>query len=162
MGEGMQLATAISILISVTALAVAILSAHYTRRQSKAADRQVKIMEDDVAERKERDDEDESWAQRYEDLQRKLTRINPRTQVLEPENGNNTWIYSTMYADPKFRANVERFIVELDASQTLFLPRKPQPYELRSTTMRETIQRAESELARFIKEHPFCKQHLCG
>lgn len=106
--------------------------------------------------------EDDDWVQRYEDLQTKLVRINPRLQVLEPGNEDNTWIYSTMYPDPKFRANVETYIIEVNAPGNLFLPRKPQPHEFRSRSMRETIQRAEAEMDKFVKEHPFCKQHLLG
>jgi hypothetical protein len=95
-------------------------------------------------------------------LSRKLLRINPRLQVFEPGQKNNTWIYTTLYPDPKLRLNIENFIIEVNGSGNLFLPRKPQPHEFRSPTMRETIERAEAEMERFINEHPFCNQHLYG
>ncbi len=123
---------------------------------------QTAMMAQDIAGRKNRDSEDDSWAQRFENLQQKILRINPNLQVQEPDNKNTTWIYSTMYGDPRLKVDIESFIVEVNASGTLFLPRKPQPHEFRSARMRETIQRAESELERFIKEHPFCRQHLLG
>ena len=73
-----------------------------------------------------------------------------------------TWIYTTMYLDPKFRVEVENYIVQLDPAGTIFLPRKPQPYEFRSPRMRETIENAETLMLKFIQEHHFCKQHLLG
>ena len=124
--------------------------------------RQTAMMAQDISDRKKRDEEDDSWAQRFEGLSRTLLRINPQLQVLEPGQKNATWIYTTMYADPKLRVNIENFIVARNDPGTLFLPRKPQPHEFRSPTMRETIERAEVEMGRFIKEHPFCKQHLLG
>lgn len=123
--------------------------------------RQTAMMAQDIGDRKKREEEDDSWAQRFEGLSRKLLRINPQLQVLEPGQKNPTWIYTTMYTDPKLRVNIENFIVARDCG-TLFLPRKPQPHEFRSAAMRETIERAEAEMDRFIKEHPFCKQHLLG
>jgi hypothetical protein len=124
--------------------------------------RQTAIMAQDIADRKKRDNEDDGWAQRFENLQRKILRINPNLQIQEPGFKNTTWIYSTMYGDPKLKVDIESFIVDVNPSGTLFLPRKPQPHEFRSTRMRETIQRAEAEMDRFINEHPFCKQHLLG
>ena len=117
-------------------------------------------MAQDISDRKKRDAEDDSWAQRFEALSRRLLRINPQLQVLEPGQKNATWIYTTMYTDPKIRVNIESFIVERNGPGTGFLPRKPQPHEFRSLTMRETIERAEAEMDRFIKEHPALSKNL--
>jgi hypothetical protein len=67
-----------------------------------------------------------------------------------------------MYPNPKFRVDVENYIVQLDPAATIFLPRKPQPYEFRSQQMRETIEKSGELMERFVQEHPFCKQHLFG
>ncbi len=124
--------------------------------------RQTEMMERDINDRKTRDAEDDQWAQRFETLSTKLRRINPRTQVQEPRATSTTWIYTTMYTDPKFRVDVENYIVQLDAAGNIFLPRKPQPHELRSQRMRETIETAEALMQKFVQEQPFCKQHLLG
>lgn len=113
-----------------------------------------------LADQKKRDMEDDLWAQRFERLKRTLVRINPLLQVHEPGQKNPTCIYVTMYPDPKLRLNIENFIVRTNGPGSAFLPRTPEPYEFRSPVMRETIQRAETEMDKFIKEHPFCKQHL--
>lgn len=131
----------------------------YVRHQTELARRQTEMMAQDIADRKKRDTEDDSWAQRFETLQRILLRISPTLQVKEPGNTNTTHIYPTML-DSKLRTNIERMIIEVDAGQTHFSPREPQPHQLRLPTMRETIEKAEAEMHEFIKEHPFCKQHL--
>lgn len=137
-------------------------SLFYVRDQVQLAQSQLELMQNDINQRRRRDEEDDSWASRFESLSRKLLRINPVLQVLEPAQRNATWIYTTMYPDPKLRLNIESFIVEMNPSCTLFLPRKPQPHEFRSVAMRETIEAAEAQMERFIGEHPFCRQHLLG
>lgn len=124
--------------------------------------RQTKLLVEDISDRKKRNKEDDSWSQRFENLQRKLLRINPRLQVQEPGNTKTTWIYTTMYPDRNLRLNIENFIIEVNAPGNLFLPRKPQPHEFRSISMRETIERAEAEMEKFVHDHPFCEQHLTG
>jgi hypothetical protein len=114
-----------------------------------------------IYDRKKQDAEDEQWAQRLEALSAKLRRINPLFMVQEPGMGL-TQICPTMYPDPKFRVDVEAYIVQLDPAGTIFLPRKPQAYDFRSQRMRETIEKAETLMQKFIQEHPFCKQHLLG
>jgi len=137
-------------------------SLFYSRSQAELAQKQLDLMQKDIADRKKKDNEDEAWTVRFSELSRRLLRINPRIQVREPGTEKNTWLYLDMYPDVKLRLNIENFIIEVDAARNLFLPRKPQPHELRSMAMRETIEQAESEMARFIKEHSFCKQHLYG
>lgn len=134
----------------------------YVRHQTELTRLQTEMMERDINDRKKQDAEDNQWAQRYELLSTKLRRINPRLQVQEPGVNGGTWIYTTMYLDPKFRVEVENYIVQLDPAGAIFLPRKPQPYEFRSPRMRETIEKAETLMQKFIQEHPFCKQHLLG
>jgi hypothetical protein len=135
---------------------------YYGRQQKELARKQTEMMVRDIEDRKKRDAEDDEWSWRFEELSTKLRRINPRLQVREPGQQNATWIYTTMYLDPKFRVDIEQYIVALDPAGAIFLPRKPQPYEFRSPRMRETIERAEAEMEKFINEHSFCKQHLYG
>jgi hypothetical protein len=134
----------------------------YVRRQTALARRQTELMEREINDRKKQDIENDDWAQRLETLSNKLRRINPRLQVQEPGVVGLTWIYTAMYPDPKFRLDIENYIVQLDPANTIFLPRKPQPYELRILRMRETIEKAEVLMQNFIQEHPFCRQHLFG
>ena len=119
-------------------------------------------MEREINDRRKQDIEDDQSAQRFEAVNTKLRRINPRLQVQEPGVAGPTWIYTMMYPDPKFRVDVENYIVQLDPAGTIFLPRKPQAYEFRSPRMRETIEKAETLMQKFVQEHPFCKQHLLG
>jgi hypothetical protein len=137
-------------------------SLFYVRHQTELARRQTEMMERDFNDRKKQNAEDDQWAQRFEALSTKLRRINPNLQVQEPGVTGATWIYSTMYPDPKLMANIESYIVQIDPARTRFLPRIAQPYEFRSPQMRETIEKAETLMQKFLQEHPFCKQHLLG
>jgi hypothetical protein len=134
----------------------------YGYDQIKLVRKQIELMQQDIKDRKEQEAEDDTWAFRFEELGSKLCRINPSLQVREPGNQNTTWVYATMYPDPKFRIDVETFIVKADSATTVFLPRSPQPHEFRSPRMRETIAKSEALMEQFIKEHPFCRQHLYG
>jgi len=134
----------------------------YVRHQTELARKQTEMMENDIKERKEQGAEDDRWAYRFEELSAKLRRISPNMQVKEPKQINVTYLYGTMYPDPKFRIDVESFIVLLDSSKSVFLPRSPQPHEFRSPKMRETIAKGEALMEQFVKEHPTCKQHLYG
>lgn len=149
-------------LFGIVGVIVGVLGVLYGRRQAELARRQTEMIERDINDRKRQDAEDDQWAQRFEVLSTKLRRINPGLQVQEPGVNGATWIYTTMYLDAKFRVEVENYIVQLDPAGTIFLPRKPQPYEFRSPRMRETIEKAETLMEKFINEHPFCKQHLLG
>jgi hypothetical protein len=134
----------------------------YVRHQTELARRQTEMMERDINDRKKQGEEDDQWAQRFEALSTKIRRINPNLQVQEPGVTRTTWVYSTMYPDPKLKADIESYIVQLGPAGTTFLPRKPQPYEFRSRRMRETIEKAETLMEKFIREHPSCKQLLLG
>lgn len=122
--------------------------------------RQTNLMEQDIQDRKKQDAEDDKWADRFENLSNQLRKINPRLQVKEPGVTNATWVYLTIFTDPKFRVDIENYIVQMNPSETLFLPRKPQAYELRSPRMRETIEKAEALILKFKQEHPTVAQHL--
>jgi hypothetical protein len=124
--------------------------------------RQTKLMEEDIRDRKKQDAEDTDWSIRLEKVSNQLRQINPNLMVQEPGVKGPTQVYPTIFPDPKVRVAIETYIVELNPSKTLFLPRSPQPYEFRSPTMRQTIEKAEMLIQKFIQEHPFCKQHLLG
>ncbi|MGB9434569.1 MAG: hypothetical protein WBQ89_20160 [Candidatus Acidiferrum sp.] len=102
------------------------LSFFYARRQTELARHQTEMMEGDINDRKKQYAEDDQRAQRFGALSTKLRRINPRLQVQEPSVLGTTWIYTAMYPDPRFRVDVENYIVQLDLAATIFSPRKPQ------------------------------------
>jgi hypothetical protein len=122
--------------------------------------RQLSLLRQDIADRKKQEAEGAQWAERFEELSNKLLRINPRLEVQEPGVTGTTCIYLTMFPDPKFRLDVESLIVEVDLGRTVFMPRTPEPYQFRSKRMRETIEKAESLMAKFALVHPSCALHL--
>jgi len=158
----MFILTIIGIIVGIVGGLCGAVSLFYSRYQAALSNKQLDLTRKDIEDRKKKEAEDDSWNTRFEELSRKLLRINQQIQVREPGKDKNTWLYLDMYPDAKLRLNIENFIIKVDAPSTPFLPRKPQPHELRSAAMRETIAQAESEMERFIKEHPFCKQHLYG
>ena len=125
----------------------------YERRQTKLAER-------DIQDRRKQETDVGNWAQRFEKISNQLMRINPRLQVQEPDTKGVTWVYTTIFPDPKFRVDVQVYIVHLSESGTFFVRRKPQAYELRSRRMRETIKKAEALLLKFRQEHPRAAHHL--
>jgi hypothetical protein len=122
--------------------------------------RQLSLLRQDISERKKHEAEGARWAERFEELSTRLLRINPHLEVQEPGVTGTTCVYLTMFPDPKFRLDIESLIVEVDPSGALFMPRTPEPYEFRSKRMRETIERAESLMAKFALVHPSCALHL--
>ena len=122
--------------------------------------RQTNLMEQDIRDRKKQDAEDTDWSIRLEKVSNQLRQINPNLMVQEPGVKGPIQVYPTIFPDPKFRVTIETYIVEQNPSKTLFLPRSPQPYEFRSPTMRQTIERAESLIQKFRQEHPGAAHHL--
>jgi hypothetical protein len=130
-----------------------VLSYIVTRRQSS-------LLRQDIEDRKKREADDARWAERFDELSDKLLRINPQLEVQEPGVTGTTCIYLTMFPDPKFRFDIESLIVEVDQDRTVFMPRTPELCQFRSKRMRETIERAESLMAKFALVHPSCALHL--
>src|SRR6267142_1884906 len=125
----------------------------YTRQQTK-------LLAQDFRERKNQDSVDANWALRYEKVVSQLRNINPHLQVQEPGVNGATMMYTTIFPDHRFRADLEVYIIPLNASGTLFLPRSPRPDELRSPKLREVIAKAEQQLAEFRKSHPGAARNL--
>jgi len=151
-----------SVGIALAIAIIPILISLYALRVSLRTKAQLQVTQQDIANKKKQEDEDLKWAERFEELSSRLLRINPRIQVQEPGLKTPTWIYTTMYPDPKFRVDIENLIVNMDPYGVVFLPRTPEPHQLRSKRMRETIAKAETLMAQFISAHPFCEQHLVG
>jgi len=122
--------------------------------------RQLALLHRDISDRKKQEADDARWEQRFDELSARLLRITPNLEVQEPGVTGTTCIYLTMFPDPKFRLDIESLIVEVDPERTVFMPRTPEPYQFRSKRMRETIERAESLMAKFALVHPSCALHL--
>ena len=122
--------------------------------------RQTKVMSDDIRSRKQQEAEEIEWAARFELVMNQLLRINPLLQVQEPGASVPINLYQTIFPDLEFRKAVESYIVQLDRSQTQFLPRRPRPDELRSANMRKTLEKAETLLKAFRQNHPGAVHHL--
>jgi hypothetical protein len=125
----------------------------YTRQQ-------LKLMAQDIEERKHQDAQEADWALRYEKVVGQLRNINPHLQVQEPGVSGLTMMYTAIFPDARFRADLEIYVVPLNSSGTLFMPRSPRPDELRSPKMREIIAKAERQLGEFRKQHPGATHHL--
>jgi hypothetical protein len=156
-------ALAIPLVLSVIPILIALYALQVSLRAKKYAHEQVQLMQEqnkDIQERKNQDAIDADWAVRYEKVVNQLRKINPHLQVQEPGVTGTTMMYTTIFPDHRFRADLQTYIVPLDSSGTVFLPRSPRPDELRSPKMREIIANAEQKLIGFRKNHPFAAQHL--
>ena len=130
-------------------------SLYYSRRQTN-------VVVEDHNERKKQAEEDDHWAQRFDRLQSRLLRINQRLQVQVNNSGGLISLYMTMFADQELRLRVESTIVSSDAQHNMLFARRPSQLELRSSSMRDTIQRAEEAMDDIIKQFPAAGYHLLG
>src|ERR1700722_5144112 len=124
------------------------------------ARRQTRLIEEDLRNRQARDDEDRAWSIRFERVMNQILRVSPHLQVQEPGVHGLTMMYTSIFPDPVFRLAVESYLVQLDRTRTLFLPRSPRPDELRSKNLRETVEKAEFLLMDFRQKHPGAAHHL--
>jgi hypothetical protein len=154
---------AIALLLSVIPILIALYALQISLRAEKYSHEQVQLMQEqnkDIQERKNQDAIDADWAIRYEKVVNQLRKINPHVQVQEPGVTGTTMMYTTIFPDHRFRADLQTYIVPLDSSGTVFLPRSPRPDELRSPKMREIITKAEQLLGEFRKNHPAAARNL--
>jgi hypothetical protein len=79
-------------------------SLYYSRRQTN-------IVVQDYSARKRQSEDDDVWAQRFDKVQTRLLRINPRLQMQEPGNNELTNVYMTMFSDQRLRLDVETTII---------------------------------------------------
>jgi hypothetical protein len=117
-------------------------------------------MKADIARRNLQDADDSDWASRLESVVDQLRRINPQMMVQPPGETGPTMLYPTIFPTPKFRVEIETYIVHLDASRTQFVPISRQAYELRSSTLRATLAKAEILLQEFRQAHPNMARYL--
>jgi hypothetical protein len=120
----------------------------------------VRLMKADIARRNLQDADDSDWASRLESVVDQLRRINPQMMVQPPGETGLTMLYPTIFPNPKFRVEIETYIVHLDASRTQFVPISRQAYELRSSTLRATLAKAEILLQEFRQAHPNMARYL--
>jgi hypothetical protein len=122
--------------------------------------RQTKLMSDDIRSRKQETEDEIEWAARFERVMRQVLRINPYLQVKVAASETPINVYSTIFPNAEVRRVIQSYIVELDSSQTQFLPRRPRPDELRSASMRKVVEQAENSLQAFRERYPDAVHHL--
>ena len=101
------------------------------------ARKQTAFMEEQSRKQETQHKEELDWSERFERLARHLSHLTPTLTV------RNILLYDSIFPDPGFREALETYIVEADRMRTRFLPRNPQPDELRRKKLRETIIRGE-------------------
>lgn len=118
------------------------------------------IIETRVSKRQEKQDrEDHEWQLKHEAVALQLSRINPHLHVQYPDNSIRM-IYTDLFPDPRFRQAIEHYIIEADRSYTIFRPRKPAPYELRSPALRDTVTKTAAVLDACRKNNPKVAYHF--
>ena len=141
-------------IISVLALLSTLAGLYYARGQLREARKVREETVEALARQHEAEREESEWANRYERLVSQLTRINP-TLTVQPTGVPATQLYPSIFPDAKTREALQTYIIELTGSTTQFLRRpNPRPDELRLTSLRETIERAEQCMAEFQKQNP--------
>ena len=115
---------------------------------------QAQIAEEMKAKQNEQELEVNEWLVKHESVALRLAKINPGICVVEPGHNSFMTLYPTIFPDAKFREMVERYIVHVEKSGTVFAPRSPTELELRSPTLRQTVTKATEILDAFCKEHP--------
>lgn len=116
--------------------------------------KQTNIARTMAAKQDEHEREIHDWQLKHEAVATQLVKITPQVMMQEPGHNSFIMLYPTIFPDAKFRQAVETYIVELDGTKTSFIPRKPNPHELRSPALRQTVARATELLDAFRKDHP--------
>jgi hypothetical protein len=113
-----------------------------------------------ASKRQERQDrEDYEWQVKHEAVALALSRINPLYQVQYPDKVVRN-IYLDLFPDLEFRRAIEYYIIEPNASGTVFTPRKPAPHELRSSALRDTVTKVAAVLDELQRDNPSVAHHL--
>lgn len=144
----------LSYIIGIVGLLCGLAGLLYARIQTRYARQQTKLIEDDLRERKRGENQDSQWAERHERLANQLLKINPLLKI-QPPGVPLTCLWTSIFPDAKLREALQTYVVQLHSSQTEFVRRTPpRPDELRLSSLRETVTRAERCLAEFQKQNP--------
>ena len=133
-------------IVAVLALIVAGLSARWGFTQADIAQKMKAKLD-------EQEREVTDWLVKHETLALQLVKINPHLIIRRPD-GSSMCIYPTIFKDVKFRQKLERYIIQLNRSGSVFATRIPTELELRSPSLRETVTKANEILDAFAKRHP--------
>ena len=141
-------------LVAVLSFVAAVLGVRYGQAQARIA----KEMQEKQGEQER---EVNAWLVKHEKVALQIVRINPHLSVVEPGHNSFMGVYPTIFPEPKFREMVERYIVNVEKSGTIFTARSPTELELRSPALRETVTKAADLLDAFCKQYPdIAKSHL--
>jgi hypothetical protein len=134
-------------LVAVLSLLAGALGVSYGRAQARIAAAMKAKLDD-----QERDINE--WLVKHENVALRIAKINPNQSVMDPSHSYSMILYTTIFPDAKFREMIERYIVHVEKSGTVFSPRSPTDLGLRSNAFRETVTKATEMLDAFCKEHP--------
>jgi Na+-transporting NADH:ubiquinone oxidoreductase subunit NqrC len=114
---------------------------------------QAGITKDLKAKQEDQEREVNQWQMKHESVALRLANINPGLTVRLPA-GHDITLYPTIFPDVEFRKMIERYIVHVERSGTMFVPRSPTELELRSPALRETVTKTTEILDAFCKKNP--------
>jgi hypothetical protein len=122
--------------------------------------KQATIAEKDFTSRMDEQRLDAEWIERYEKLVRRLLRINPKQEVMDPYTKQTFVIFDEMFPIPLFRRTLLETVISLDHSGTRFVRKDLQPHELKQPYLRDKVAEAERYIAEFRKKHPRLPAYL--
>jgi len=105
------------------------------------------------AKQEDQEREVNQWQMKHESVALRLANINPGLTVRAPA-GHDVTLYPTIFPDVEFRKMIERYIVHMDETRTVFTPRSPTELELRGPALRETVTKTTEILDAFCKKNP--------
>jgi hypothetical protein len=135
------------IYLTVASLVAAAIAVFYAIKQTNIA-AAMKATQD------EEQREVRNWQLKHEAIATQLACINLQLTVQLPGTHHQTTLYSTVFPTAELRSRIETYIIELADNRTRFVPRKPTPHELRSPTLRQTVERASELLDQFKAHNP--------
>lgn len=141
-----------SLVVAVVALIVACLSAMYTKRQAESAGKQIRLMEEELAQKERSEAEERDWAERFKKLASQSTRINPGIRVQDSVSHQDRYLWDEAFNVDLQRA-LERYVVQKNNANTAFIQRNAGPHQLKISGMRDTIRKAEKAIEDFQKNN---------
>ena len=137
--------------LAVISTLVTILALYYAWRQTQLADRLAKKQE-------EQQREIYDWQVRHERVARIISKRPPHAMYAAP--GGLRCLYPAVFSAPDLRNDIERYVVEYaNNNRSLFVPRTPDELQLRSPSLRETVEKAERALQECKKNDPELYAH---
>jgi hypothetical protein len=102
----------------------------------------------------QQESEGRAWQERHEKVALRLAHMNPRGLAAIQPNGPIQNPFGIAFPDPQLRTYILTYIVEDKGGNNFCIARTPDPHQLRSGILRQTVETVERRLEEIDANHP--------